>query len=177
LRRAAAIRQCAIIEGHKGEPIQFSPLLFAQRSRRYLEQLVLGSGPIDVVIDSTFQRDSVVQFIAACEGNDFEITESHVFEFEFLCDEWCVSRQSIGDKISKFIEQKGLWLSQWQFRHLRALDTSMREALIGCQLMNFISDSSALRFHLQLLHESSISGVTQRIRRTIADCLYFVLSI
>jgi hypothetical protein len=86
-RRAAAIRQYAIIEGHEDKPVEFSPLLFAQRSRRYLEQLVLGSGPIDIVINVAVGRDSVVQFIAACEGEDFEITESNVFEFEFLCDE------------------------------------------------------------------------------------------
>jgi hypothetical protein len=55
-RRAQAIRQRAIISGHESEPIPFSPLLLAHKSRRYLDELVLGTGPGDIVIDSTFDQ-------------------------------------------------------------------------------------------------------------------------
>jgi hypothetical protein len=62
--------------------------LFARKSRRYLEELVLGSGASDIGIDSTFDRDSVIQFITACEGAEFSVTHANVFEIELLCDEW-----------------------------------------------------------------------------------------
>jgi hypothetical protein len=68
---AGEVRQYAVVSGHESKPILFSPLLFVQQSRRYLGQLVLGSGPGDIVIDSTFDWDSVVQFMAAYEGADF----------------------------------------------------------------------------------------------------------
>jgi hypothetical protein len=64
--QAQTIRKYAIISGHESDPIPFSPLLFAKKSHRYLEQLVLGSGPSDIVIDSSFDRDSVILFIFAC---------------------------------------------------------------------------------------------------------------
>jgi hypothetical protein len=58
---------------------------------------VLGSGPTDIVIDSAFDRDAVVQFIAACEGADFSRTQSNVFQIELLCDEWSVvGSRSVG---------------------------------------------------------------------------------
>jgi hypothetical protein len=40
----------------------------------------VGSGPNDIVIDSMLNRDSVVQFIAACAGDDFDLTLSNVLE-------------------------------------------------------------------------------------------------
>jgi hypothetical protein len=67
-------RAQAIIAGREDEPIPFSALALARRSERYLEELVLGSGPNDIVVDSAFDRDSVVQFIAAFQGNDFDVT-------------------------------------------------------------------------------------------------------
>jgi hypothetical protein len=87
LRKAETIRRHAVISGHESEPILFSPLLFAATCRRYLEELVLGSGPNDIIIDSTFDRDSVIQFISACQGDDFSLTQSNIFEMEILCDE------------------------------------------------------------------------------------------
>jgi hypothetical protein len=72
--RAQVAQQCAVITGHEGKSIQFSPLLFARKSCRYLDEFVLDSNPSDFVIDSTFDRDSVVAFIAACEGADFSLT-------------------------------------------------------------------------------------------------------
>jgi hypothetical protein len=50
------------------------------KSRRYLEELVLGSGSSDIVIESTLDRDSLVALIAACQGADFSLTPSNVFE-------------------------------------------------------------------------------------------------
>jgi hypothetical protein len=91
-RRAQAVRQCTIVSGHESEPIQFSPLLFAAKSRRYMEEFVLGSRPSDIVIESILDQDKVVAFIAACQGADFSLTPSNVFEIEGLCNEWSVDR-------------------------------------------------------------------------------------
>jgi hypothetical protein len=93
--RAQAIRQNAIIEGHEREPIPFAPVLFARKSRRYLEQLVLGAGSSDIIIDSTFDRDSVVQFICLCQGSNIELTLSNIFELELLLDEWDIDCKKI----------------------------------------------------------------------------------
>jgi hypothetical protein len=83
---------------------------------------VLGSGPGDIVIDfidSGFDRDSVLQFISACEGADFSLTLSNVFEIELLCDEWSVSGKLIRQKVIEFIEQppsgKSVWLRRLLF--------------------------------------------------------------
>jgi hypothetical protein len=147
-RRAQAIHQWAIISGHESEPIPFSPLLLARRSRRYLEELVLGSGPGDIVIDSAFDRDSVVQFISACEGADFSLTLSNVFEIELLCDEWSVFGRSIRQKVIEFIERppscQSLWLHRLLFRVGRGLSTSETEDLLRCNLVSLICDSAAL---------------------------------
>jgi hypothetical protein len=102
--RAEAVRQCAIISGHESEPIPFSRLLFAELCRRYLAELVLGSGPGDIVMGSAFQRDSVIQFIAACQVADFLLTALNVFEVELLCDMWEVRGKRIQKAISGMIE-------------------------------------------------------------------------
>jgi hypothetical protein len=146
--RAQAIRQWAVISGHESEPIPFSPLLLARKSRRYLEELVLGSGPGDIVIDSTFDRDSVLQFISACEGADFSLTISNVFEIELLCDEWSVFGKSIRQKVIEFIEcppsGQSLWLRRLLFRLGRGLSTSEAEDLLRCNLVGLVCCPAAL---------------------------------
>jgi hypothetical protein len=143
-RRARAIRQCAIVSGHESEAIPFSPLLFASQCRRYLEELVLGSGPSDIAIDSAFQRDSVVQFVAACQGDDFALTLSNAFEVELLCDQWSVLSKSIRKRIAGFIEQKGLWLRRLLFRLGRGFATAEAEELLRSNLVGLVSDYAAL---------------------------------
>jgi hypothetical protein len=61
--------------------------MFAPKCRQHLGELLVESGPSDIVVDSTFDRDSVVRFIAACQGDDFDLTLSNVLEVELLCDE------------------------------------------------------------------------------------------
>jgi hypothetical protein len=82
--------------------------LFARKFRRYLEELVLDSDLSDIVINSTFDRDSVVAFTAACEGADFSLTQSNVFEIELLCDEWSVAGKSIRHQVTEFIRPRPL---------------------------------------------------------------------
>jgi hypothetical protein len=89
-----------VISGQEGEPSPFSPFLIAPKCRRYLEELLLGSGLNTITIDSTFDRDSV----AASQGDNFNLTLSNVLEIEFLCDEWSVSWKSIRKKVTEFIE-------------------------------------------------------------------------
>jgi hypothetical protein len=96
-RRAQVIRQGAIITGHEAESIPFSSFLLARKPRRYLEELVLGSSPSDIVINSAFDRNSVVEFIAAYEGADFSLTQSNMFEIEVLCDEYHRGRGLLQD--------------------------------------------------------------------------------
>jgi hypothetical protein len=60
---------------------------------------------IVIVINSTFDRDSMTAFIAACEGADFSLTQSNVFEVELLCDEWSVAGKSIRHQVTEFIER------------------------------------------------------------------------
>jgi hypothetical protein len=143
-RRAEALRQQAIIFGHESEPIMFSLLLFAPKCRRYLEELLVGSGPGDIVIDSTLDRDSVTQFIAACDGAEFSLTLSNVFEIKFLCDEWSVVGKSIRKNATEFIEHKGLWLRRLLFRVGRGLISSEAEYLLQPNLAGVVSDSVAL---------------------------------
>jgi hypothetical protein len=66
--RAQATRQSTIIAGHEKETTPFSPFLFAAKSHRHMQKLVLSSAPSDVVIDFKFDQSSVVEFIDACEG-------------------------------------------------------------------------------------------------------------
>jgi hypothetical protein len=122
--------------------------LLARKSRRYLEDLVLGSGPGDIVIDSTFDRDSVIQFISACEGADFSLTLSNVFEIELLCGEWSVSGKRIRQKVIEFIEHppsgQSLWLRRPLFWLGRGLCTSEAEDLLRCNLVSLVCDSATL---------------------------------
>jgi hypothetical protein len=154
-RRAQTIRQWAVISGQESEQIPFSPLLLARRSRRYLEELVLGSGPGDIVIDSTFDRDSVIQFISTCEGADFSLTLSNVFEIALLCDEWSVFGKSIRQKVIEFIKHppsgQSIWLRRLLFRLGRGLPTSEAEDLLRCNLVNLVCDSAALNLSAAIL--------------------------
>jgi hypothetical protein len=176
-RRAQAIRQRAVISGHESEPIPFSPLLFARKSRRSLDELVLGSGPGDIVIDSPFNRDSVLQFISACEGADFSLTLSNVFEIELLCDEWSVVGKSIRKKVTEFIERKGLWLRRLLFRLERGLISSEAEDFLHHNLAGFVGDSAALAIPAAVL--SRIINFRDYEGRSdeSSDCLAFVLNI
>jgi hypothetical protein len=125
--------------------------MLALKRRRYLEELLLGSGPSDIVIDSTFDRDSVVQFIAACQGDDFDLTPSNVLEIELLCDEWSVVGKSIRKKVTEFIEHNGLWLRRLLFRLERGLPSSEAEDSLHHNLTGFVGDSAALKIPAAVL--------------------------
>jgi hypothetical protein len=72
-RHRGGVRRHANPQSQKvTEPIQLS------FRPSYLEQLVLGSGPGAIVIDSAFDRDSVSPSISACHGDDFNLTISSV---------------------------------------------------------------------------------------------------
>jgi hypothetical protein len=105
--------------------------LFARKSRRCLEELVLGSGASDIVIDSTVDRDSVFQFVSACQGSNLDLTLSNIFDIELLCDDWSVDAKSICQKLTDFIEHgprgQGLLLCRLCFRLSRGLSTSEAE--------------------------------------------------
>jgi hypothetical protein len=81
------IRQCVIFSGHASEAIPVSLAIFTARSLTYLVELALGSDLWDIIVDSTFETDSVIQFMAACDSTDFPVTQSNIFETELLCDE------------------------------------------------------------------------------------------
>jgi hypothetical protein len=169
-RRAQTIRQWAVISGHEGEPIPFSPLLLARKSRRYLEELVLGSGPGDIVIDSTFDRDSVVQLISACEGADFSLTLSNVHKIELLCDEWSVSGKSIRQNVTEFIERNGLWLGR--------LSPSEAEDLLRCNLISLICDPATFDIPAAILSRiidfRSYEGRREEHKRLIRFCIDYL---
>jgi hypothetical protein len=181
-RRAKAMQQCVIISGHESEPIPFSPLLFAQKSRRYLEELVLGSGPSAIVIESTFDRDSVVQFIAACEAADFSLTQSNVLEIDLLCDEWSVVGKSIRRKITEFIEHppsgQSLWLRRLLFRLGRGLPTSDTEEWLRCNLVSLIGDAAALEILAAILSRiidfRSYEGLKEEHERLLTFCIEYL---
>jgi hypothetical protein len=54
--------------------------VIAPKCRRYLEELLLGSDPRDIVIHSTFDRDFVTQFVATCQGDDFDLKPVNVLD-------------------------------------------------------------------------------------------------
>jgi hypothetical protein len=95
---------------------------------------MLDSDPSDIVINSTFGRDSVVAFIAACEGADFSLTQSNVFEIELLCDVWSIAGKSIRHQVTEFIEHapsgQSFWLRRLLFRLFRGLSTSERKICV-----------------------------------------------
>jgi hypothetical protein len=181
-RRAQAIRQWAVISGHESEPIPFSPLLLARRSRRYLEELVLGSGPSDLVIDSTLDQDSVIHFISACEGADFSLTLSNVFEIELLCDEWSVFGKSIRQKVTEFIEHPlsshSFWLRRLLFRLGRGLSTSEAEDLLRCNLVSLVCDSAALAIPAaipsRIIDFRSCEGRREKYERLFTFCIEYL---
>jgi hypothetical protein len=181
-RRTQAVRQCATIIGHEGEPIPFSPLLFAAKSRRYLEELVLGSGPSDIIIDSTFDRDSVVGFIAACEGTNFSLAQSNVFDIEVLCDEWSVVGKPIRRKLTEFIEHppsgQSLLLRRLLFRLSRGLSTSEAEDFLRCNLVCLFDDSAALEIPVVILSRiidfRSCEGRQEEYERLFAFCIEYL---
>jgi hypothetical protein len=109
------------------------------------------SGPSDIVIDSTIDRDSVVQFIAACQGDDFDLTLSTVLEMELLCDERPVVRESIRKKVTEFIENKGFWLRRLFFHLERGLISSEAEDLLRRNPPGFVGDSAALEIPAAVL--------------------------
>jgi hypothetical protein len=147
--------------------------LFAAKSRRYLEGLVLGSGPIDIVIHSPFDRDSVVEFIAASEGADFSLTQSNVFEIELLCDEWSVAGKSIRRKVNEFIEHppsgQSLWLCRLLFRLGRGLSSCEAKDRLRRNLVGLVGESASLEIPAAILPESLISDVTKVGERITND--------
>jgi hypothetical protein len=64
----------------------------------------------ETAIDSMFDRDSVVQFVATCQGPDFDLTLSEVLEIGVLWNEWSVFGKSVRKKVTEFIENKGFWI-------------------------------------------------------------------
>jgi hypothetical protein len=156
--------------------------LLACKSRRYLEELVLGSGPGTIVIGSAFDRDSVLQFISACEGADFLLTLSNVFEIELLCDEWSVFGKSIRQKVIEFIEHspsgQSLWLHRLLFRLGRGLSTSEADDLLRCNLVSLVCDSAALDIPALILSRiidfRSCEGQREECERVLAFCIEYL---
>jgi hypothetical protein len=176
------IRQSVIISGREDEPIPFSPLLFALKSGRYLEELLLGSGSSDIVIDHGFDRDSVVQFIAACESGDFDLTLANVFEIEVLCDQWSVNGKSIRQKLAAFIQHppssQSLCLRRLLFRLCRGLFTTEAEDSIRCNLISLICDSAALEIPAAVLSRivdfREYEGRSEEHARLFAFCIEYL---
>jgi IS1 family transposase len=178
LCRAQAIRQYAIVAGQEDRPIPFSALLFAAKSRRYLAELVVGSGSSDIVIDSVFDRDSVIRFICACQGGDFSVTKSNVSEIELLCDEWEVVGKSIRKKISELIERENLHLTRLLFRLSRGLAASEAENLLRRNLIDFVSDTAALEIPaavlVRIIDFSEYSGRSDEYGRLSRFCVEYL---
>jgi hypothetical protein len=59
---------------------------------------LLGSGPSEIAVNSTFDWDPVIQFIAVCQVDDFDLVPSNVFEVQLLSHESPVSGKSFGKK-------------------------------------------------------------------------------
>jgi hypothetical protein len=181
-RRAQAIRQRAIISGHESEPIPFSLLVLARKSRRYLEELVLGSGPGGIVIDPTFDPNPVLQFISACQRPDFSLTLSNVFEIELLCDEWSVPGKPIRQKAIEFIKHspsgQTLWLRRLLFRLGRGLPTSEAEDLLRCNLVGLVCDPAALDIPAAILSRiidfRSYEGRREEYERPFTFCMEYL---
>jgi hypothetical protein len=158
----------------------FSPLLFASKCRRYLEELVLGRGPSDILLDSAFQRDSVVQFIAACQGDDFSLTISTIFEFELLCDEWSVSAKSIRRAIADFCPPNGenLLLRRLLFRLDRGLESSDAEHALRCNLLRLLDDRAALAVPVPVMSRivdfRSYEGKSGEYERLLTFCIGYL---
>jgi hypothetical protein len=131
--------------------------LLARKSRRYLEELVLGSGSRGIVIDSTFDWDSVLRFVSACEGAGFSLTLSDVFEIELLCDEWSAFGKWIRQKVTEFIEHppsgRSLWLRRLLFSLCRGLSTSEAEDLLRCNLVSLVCDPAAVDIPAAILSQ------------------------
>jgi hypothetical protein len=142
----------------------------------------LGSGPGDIVIDSGFDRNSVIQFISACEGADFSLTLSNVFETELLCNEWSVSGKLIRQKVIEFIEHplsgKSLWLRRLLFRLGRGLSTSEAEDLLRCNLVSLVCDSAALDIPAAILSRvidfRSYEGQREEYDRLFTFCVEYL---
>jgi hypothetical protein len=182
LCQAEGLCQFAIVAGHESEPIPFSPMAFAVRARRYLERLVLGSASHDILIDSSFDRDSVVQFVAACQGCDFELTASNVFEIELLCDHWSVSCELIRKRVADFIEHppsgESLRLRQLLFRLSRNLDVSKTEEFLRENLVSFVDNSAAFEIPVAVLVRSvdfrAFERRTEDYERLFTFCLEYL---
>jgi hypothetical protein len=146
---------------------------------------VLGSGTIGIgiVIDSSFDRDSVLQLISACEGAEFSLTLSNVFEIELLCDEWSVFGKSVRQKVIEFIEHppsgQSLWLCRPLFRFGRWLSTSEAEDLLHCNLVSLVSDSSAVDIPAALLSRiidfRSYEGQREEYERLFTFCIEYFM--
>jgi hypothetical protein len=156
--------------------------LLARKSRKYREELVLGSGPGDIVIDSTFDRDSVLQFFSACEGANFSLTLSNVFEIELLCDEWSVFGKSIRQKVTEFIEHppsgQSLWPHPLLFRLGRGLSASQAEDLLRCNLVSLVCDPAALDIPAAILSRiidfRSYEGRREDYARPFPFCIEYL---
>jgi hypothetical protein len=86
--------------------------------------------------------------IATCEGADFSLTQSNVFEIEFLCGEWSVFGKSIRRKVTEFIKHtlsgQSLRLRRLLFRLGPGLSTSEAEESLRDDLVGLVGDPTAL---------------------------------
>jgi hypothetical protein len=96
--------QNAIVGDDARHPIPFASRFLHFNSGKFRQLFESGLGRRDLVFDSRFQRDSVVQFLNACQHRDVELTRANVLEVDLLCTEWKVDR-SIHDRVRRFIER------------------------------------------------------------------------
>jgi hypothetical protein len=109
--------------------------------------------PRDLVIEDDVSRDSVVQFVNACQGREYEITIENCQDLSLLCRRFEVS--IVGREVETFMQQhentKGMLVLSLLRQVKEELATERIESIIRDNFADFIADERILSLPLQIL--------------------------
>jgi hypothetical protein len=113
--------------------------------------------PIEIQIESEVSRDSVIEFVEACQHRPFFVSRSNAHDLVCLCSEWetLTLKYRIFDWISS--HESELLIEMLLFDLRQRHDTSFVESWIRDNFSSFVSDENLLNIPLNILRRL-ISG-------------------
>jgi hypothetical protein len=133
------------------ESFPISSSVFCCLSSKYRRMFANSENPI--LIETTAGRNSVVEFINACQLKDYFVTHENVHDLLSLARDWDVSslEQSVLEYISKPENRSKLLIPSICDAFSRCQDSSSIERELQLHLNEFLDDDSLLKLPLVIL--------------------------
>jgi hypothetical protein len=160
----------------QNEGFNISSHVFAACSATFARLLAQSTSLL--TIETKVHRDTVIQFIGACQLREYSVTAQNANELVLLCDEWEVP--VVGDEVREIIAApengQNMLLPSIRFMFEHGIDTSRLENQLHDRFIDFIDQNLIFDLPISILarvikYDYDDSNF-RRIFRFLIECLH-----